>query len=288
MAFAVNCQTTEVSAQLEDAVRSNPNSAEAWYKLGIGKFRRTWVDDAKIAFEKAIELRPDYAEAHYALGAWYLSKRRCLLGGDFIKKRDESHSNAITAVDILKRAIELKPVYPEALEQLGQAYYSRLGKPAEATEAFEKAIAQGTKKLWVFVYLAQIYEKFDRYDNAISLYKSVTAKFVSSQQSRINRAVLDLFDQFWTDRAYENLARLYATIGRHLEARETYEEIIRLGIENADTHYELGLLYVKSGDRYLAQQEYDALKRIESETSDNYFRKGIKKNARDLLSQIKR
>ena len=45
-------------------MKLRPNSAEAWYKLGVAKFRQT---DAKLAFEKAIELKPEYAQAYVVL-----------------------------------------------------------------------------------------------------------------------------------------------------------------------------------------------------------------------------
>src|SRR5687767_8749779 len=90
LALGTSAQSTPSVTELEMAVRSNPNSPEAWYKLGVEKFRYTWIDDAKLAFEKAIELKPDYEQAYVALGAWLLSKRRCALGSDLERRRAES------------------------------------------------------------------------------------------------------------------------------------------------------------------------------------------------------
>lgn len=266
MALAAIGQTTESISKLEEAVRSNPSSAETWYKLGASKYRST---DAKVAFEKAIEIRPDYAEAHFALGTWYLSPRRCALGGNFFKKRVEGESRLGAAVNLLKRAIELKPVYPEAFEQLGLAYSYRGQKSADAAEAFEKAIEQGSNELWVYVKLAGIYAESSRYEDAIRLYKSVTAR-VAGQQSTNDRAA---FAWVWINRAFRDLASLYVELDRNFEAWQTYEEIVRLGLDDASTHFELGLLYVKEGNKKLAEIEHGILKKLESETAHVYSKK---------------
>lgn len=281
MALATTGQTTESITIIEEAVRSNPSSAEAWYKLGVSKFRRT---DAKAAFEKAIEIKHDYAEAYYALGAWYLSRRTCLFGGDLFKKLAESETRTFAAVNLLKKAIELKPIYPQAFEQLGQVYKYRLQKSAEAAEAFEMAIKQGSKASWVYVNLAQLYSESGRYEEAIRLYKSVTSRTVDQQSTNVEAG----FDSIWIDNAFRDLARLYVKLDRNFDGWQTYEEIIRFGLDDANTHYELGLLYVKEGNKTLAEIEHGILKQIESETDHVYSKKEIKRDARELLNLIKK
>ena len=73
-------------------------------------------------FEKAIELKPDYAEAYGNMGI--------VLG--IMKRLDE-------AVKCFEKAIELKPDYADAYSNIGISL-TELGRYDEAIKCFEKAI----------------------------------------------------------------------------------------------------------------------------------------------------
>ena len=55
-------------AELEEAIRLAPDSAEAYYNLGTARLSQNQIENAIAAFRQAIEIRPDYAEAHNNLG----------------------------------------------------------------------------------------------------------------------------------------------------------------------------------------------------------------------------
>ena len=77
---AAQAQTSKYedpSQKYEDDVRANPNSAEAWYRLGEFDRQRFTRGKAREAFMKAIELKPDYAEAYNGLGLWFQSPSGC-------------------------------------------------------------------------------------------------------------------------------------------------------------------------------------------------------------------
>ncbi|MDR3268169.1 MAG: tetratricopeptide repeat protein [Tannerella sp.] len=135
-----------------------PDDAKAWCNLGlayrkqddlsglIGHFIREVLSDEKIkllqdadtkakaAYKKAIELKPDYAEAYCGLGR-------------------STYSNSLAglseALPPLKKAVELKPDYAEAWYAIAHACYWDSGAKATAEEAFEKATGLNYADAWL-------------------------------------------------------------------------------------------------------------------------------------------
>ena len=67
-------QAQQAISQLEEAIKQQPNSAEAHYLLGKAYLIQGQADPAITAFQDALRLNPKYAEADVGLGAAYLSK----------------------------------------------------------------------------------------------------------------------------------------------------------------------------------------------------------------------
>jgi hypothetical protein len=86
----------------ERAIQLKPQLAEAHYNLGNTLHALDRLEDAEASFKQALSLRPDYAEAHYNLG--------CVL--EDLGRLDE-------ALASITRALEIKPDYSQA--RFGQA-----------------------------------------------------------------------------------------------------------------------------------------------------------------------
>ncbi|MGD0499825.1 MAG: tetratricopeptide repeat protein [Bryobacteraceae bacterium] len=92
-------------------------------KAGIGYEQLDQFDKAKKSYERALKLRPGYAEAQNNLGTVYYS----------------THSYR-RAIDAYRKALRTMPDSPSFHVNLGTAYFARK-QEKEASEEFQKALA---------------------------------------------------------------------------------------------------------------------------------------------------
>ena len=124
----------EAVACYRRALELKPDYAEAHNNLGVALKDQGKLDEAVACYRRALELKPDYAEAHNNLGTALKDQG----------KLDE-------AVACYRRALELKPDYAEAHNNLGTALQGpgeagrggRLLPPGTGTEA---GLCRGTQQ----------------------------------------------------------------------------------------------------------------------------------------------
>ena len=112
----------EAVACFRRALELKPDYAEAHYNLGNALKDQGKLDEAVACYRRALELKPDFAEAHNNLGI-VLSDQG---------KPDE-------AIACYRRALELKPDYAGAHSNLGNILKDQ-GKPDEAAACFRRAL----------------------------------------------------------------------------------------------------------------------------------------------------
>ena len=64
----------EAEEQFSIAIKYDKENYEAYYYRGCTKFNRSLYDAAILDFEKALEIKPDYTDAEFALGRTYFVK----------------------------------------------------------------------------------------------------------------------------------------------------------------------------------------------------------------------
>ena len=64
----------EAEEQFTLAIKYDKNNYEAYYYRGCTKFNRSLYDAAIVDFEKALEVKPNYADAEFNLGKIYFIK----------------------------------------------------------------------------------------------------------------------------------------------------------------------------------------------------------------------
>jgi tetratricopeptide (TPR) repeat protein len=118
----INGRIQEAIEQYEEALRLNPDYAEAHYNLGNIFFKEGKVSDAIGHYEQALRTNPDYAMAHNNLGIALAQTG----------KIEE-------AIAHYEQAVRIKPDYAEAHCNLGIAL-AQAGKVEDAIPHFEQAL----------------------------------------------------------------------------------------------------------------------------------------------------
>ena len=112
----------EAVACYRRALELKPDYAEAHNNLGTAFKDQGKLDEAVACYRRALELKPDFAEAHNNLG---------------IALKDQGKLDE--AVACYRRALELKPDYAEAHNNLGNALKDQ-GKLDEAVACYRRAL----------------------------------------------------------------------------------------------------------------------------------------------------
>jgi len=131
--------TAEAVEHFEKALAFNAEHVIALVNLGNAyRQLRRW-DDARIAFDRALRIKPNDPEAHYGL-AMVLAQ----------------NGNTDGAYEHLQKALEQKPAYPEALNNLG-VLYLRTRRRDEAVNTFEKCMNVAPGFDQAYLNLARVY-----------------------------------------------------------------------------------------------------------------------------------
>ena len=94
-----------------------------WNLMGSSAAQLGYLGEAINAFQHAISIKPDFAEAHNNMG-----------------NALQAHGRLQEAIDAFKKAVSTKPNYAEAYYNMGNALLAH-GSLDEAVDAFKKAIS---------------------------------------------------------------------------------------------------------------------------------------------------
>ena len=165
--------------------------------------------EAREQFEQAIELDPDYAEAHVGLAESVL----LLSINHFDLRPDEARR---VAQDHLDTALELKPELADAYATLGLLkadvwFQTRIGdENLDAAAAFERAISLNPNHAQAYMWFASLRDQELRLEDSIAFYHR------SLQLDPLARVPLS------------NLPKLYAHLGRNEVALKLWLDAIEI------------------------------------------------------------
>lgn len=146
----------------------SPNQAEAqtYFDKGVEAYRNDQDQQAVEAFQKAVELAPDFAEAHFRLGLAY----------EAIGKKKEAEDEYKAAVEAYKKSLPANSrdaKDAKAFYILGQTY-GMLHQHEDAVKALKQSVKLDSEKADVFYELGIEQSKLAQYDDAVaSLQKSL-------------------------------------------------------------------------------------------------------------------
>jgi tetratricopeptide (TPR) repeat protein/TolB-like protein len=148
----------KAAAQYRASTQLDPNYPEPYKALGdlfMAQPRRLF-DQAVEAYNKAIELRPFYADAYVGLGDAKAAK------GDIDG-----------AVGAYTKALSHNPGNPRVHMSLGKIYYAEKGLYYESVNAYKKAIELDSTSVEARMGLGEVYEDKGLYKEAVEEYRRV-------------------------------------------------------------------------------------------------------------------
>lgn len=219
----------------EEAVKKNPNYAEAYFFIGYCKHELHLYKDAIEAYKKSIKINPNEANAYYNLGLIYQNLKQYKESIEFFKQSiliDPNNAEGYyfqgfaycklelfgEAVKSYKQAIRIKPDYANAYSSMGHAYHA-LKNNKKAIESYKLAISidptmPGTLLLLVY-----------GHEQGQELIKSYKQAIQMNPDDYI---------------AYCNLGSTYYILQKYNDARDSFVQAIRINPDFAFAHYQLG------------------------------------------------
>ena len=147
----------KVFSEAQKLTKKYTTSLTLWNLMGASAAQIGQLDDAILAFQRALSIKPDYAEAYNNIG-------NALKDQDKIKEAIDAYNKALSikpdyaepfnnmgnalrdqgrlneAIKVYKKALSIKPDYAEAYNNMGIALTEQR-RLEEATEAYTKALS---------------------------------------------------------------------------------------------------------------------------------------------------
>ncbi len=217
-----------------EAVKSDPNYAEAWYQVGYCYGVLGMHEEALKASANAARLRPEWIETYINIGA-----------SSFALKRFEDAEKAY------KTAIKLEPTSGEMHYALGLTY-NRMGETAQEILAYRRAISLKPDFAIAIENLGLAYFNEKRYKEAIKSFE-------------------DLQNYKSDAKTYNYLGESYLALGKELRAIEAFNNAINMDAGFDLVRYNLGRAYLKDGKPDMAQVQYEILQANQSDWADRLY-----------------
>ncbi len=192
-------------ARAEDGKSSEATHA---YEVGLQALTQGKNHEAFTAFQRAVELDPTHAEAHYQLGVIY-----------------GKQSQWKPAIDALQTAIILSPDFADAHVRLGEAYLIGMASAKDAAKPLEHALQLQPDHLRARRLLGDAYLRQNRIDDAIHHLKQLV-------QDSEARYLLGL---------------AYFQKEDFAQAIPHFEAVIKRASRHAKAHFNLGNCYLRTG-----------------------------------------
>ena len=212
-------------AYLAPAEQGKSDEATLAYEIGLQTLDRKENHEAFAAFQRAVELDPTRAEAHYQLGVLY-----------------GKQSQWKPAINALQTAIRLAPDFAEAHVRLGEAYLIGMAIAEDATEPLKRALQLQPNHSRARRLLGDAYLRQNRIDDAIhhlkQLGQETEARYLLGlahfQKEDFTQAIPHFEAVIKREsrhtKAYFNLGNCYLRTGKVAEGRaalRTFEKLTR-------------------------------------------------------------
>jgi len=215
-----NGQIQEALDAVETLTKDYPNESLLYNISGACYKQIGQLEDAFKSFQKAVALKPDYAEAQYNLGVT-------------IHELGQMDS----AIKCYERALAIQHAYPNAHNNLGQILLES-GQPDAAMSHFE----------WAVAYQPEFSEAHNNLGSSLLALHQVNTAVTHYEKAVAIKPDYQL--------AYNNLGIAYQRLGEIDKAFKSFERALAIKSDYAKAHHNLSSLkkYTKS-DKQIVEME---------------------------------
>lgn len=239
-------QVSAAAECYEQAVRLDPNFAEAHFNLGLLRRSLGQLDLALDSIEKTAALRPDVPAVRYELGQLYLMRRRWSDAEHVFQELSQTQTLEHEAVLCLAIAqqemgklaeaasayltvLKHQPQHAVALTNLGHILKSQ-GKLAESIDCFEQAIQANPDLVEAHVNLGNSWLEMGCYEAAYTEYLVAAELQPTDAQAHVN------------------LGNVLQRLDRSSDSAAAYQRAIELNSGNVDAWVNVTHLFKELGD----------------------------------------
>jgi tetratricopeptide (TPR) repeat protein len=222
------------------AVAIKPEYAEAYNNMGVALKDHGKLEEAIEAFNKALAIKPDYAEAHSNMG-------------NGLREQGKLEE----AIEAYNKAVAIKPEYAEAYNNMGVALKDH-GKPEEAIEAYNKALAIKPEYAEAYNNMGvalkdhgKLEEAIEAFNKAVAIkpdYADAHSDMGTSlrEQGKLEEAI-EAYNKALAIKpdyaeVYNNIGVALKDHGKLEEAIEAYNKALAIKPDYADAHNNTGRL----------------------------------------------
>jgi tetratricopeptide (TPR) repeat protein len=162
----------EAEALYKDLAAKNPTRYQLYYNLGIVQAQKKDAASAEASYLKALEVKPDYAEAQNALNTLYLST-----------------GQAAKANELAAKAASANPNDAKAQFQVGYVAFNS-GKYDEADAAFKKAEAIDPNYAETYYFLGTIALSQNKLEDCVARFEKYLALAPTGQNAATAQQLL--------------------------------------------------------------------------------------------------
>jgi len=235
-------------------------SCEDMYKEAQSLFKADDPAGAISAMEGLLQSYPEFAQAHYDLGALYFES------GD-----------KEAAFEHYRESVRLEHDNPTYLRSLGDYYYTELGNIGEAMQLYRRVVESNPQDVETLSILGNLAIIENNFDTAQDFFQSVL------EIEPWNHDALTLFEKLEQrnsrgdnnpspESAYQYSQELFQA-GNADGAIKELENLVAAHPEYAPAHNDLGVLYYQTGSKDKTLMHYEEAVRLEP--NDPNFQKNL-------------
>ena len=196
----------------QKALLIKPSYADAHYNIGNALKDQGKLEQALEAYKKALSVRPDYAEAYLNMG-------------NVLKEQGKLEE----AIKVYNQALSINPNYAKAHMNVGNALHEK-GKLEEAIDTYKKALSVRPDYAEAYLNMGNVLKDQEKFEEAIKVFNEALSIKPDNAE------------------AYNNIGVVLEQQVKLDEATEAYNKALSINPDYEPAHTNLGFIYLSQGD----------------------------------------